>query len=234
MLRALLFDFNGVLVDDEPIHLELLRRVLAEESVPARAAADYERYIGLPDRACFAAELALAGQPTNEPRLMRLTARKASYYQERIRRQGYPFFPGAVELVRAAAAAGLTLGVVSGALRDEVEAALRQVGLREAFKVLTTADDTPAGKPDPAGYLLTVQALNSQHPLPARLFHPHEVLAIEDSPVGLAAARAAGLPTLAVAHSHPAQVLEADVVAESLDGLSLERLQQLYAEASRH
>ena len=234
MLRAILFDFNGVLVDDEPIHLEMFQKVLGEEGISLSAEDYYARYLGLDDRACFAAVLAAAGEPATVPRLMRLIARKASYYQERIRRSGYPFFPGAVELVTALSDGGRMLGVVSGALREEVEGALRQAGLQGRFKVLVTAEDVEESKPDPQGYLRALEALNSQPPLPERLLHPHEVLAVEDSPAGLAAAAALGLATLAIAHSYPASRLgEADVVVESLRDLTPERLERLYAEVSR-
>jgi HAD superfamily hydrolase (TIGR01509 family) len=234
VLRAILFDFNGVLVDDEPIHLEILQRVLADEGIALSAEDYYARYLGLDDRGCFAAALASAGEPVTVPRLMRLIARKASYYQERIRRSGYPFFPGAVELVTALTASGRMLGVVSGALLEEVEGALRQAGILGRFKVLVTAEDVEEGKPHPEGYLRALEALNSQPPLPERLLHPHEVLAIEDSPAGLAAAADAGLATLAVAHTYPADRLRgADAVAPSLRDLTLERLERLFSEVSR-
>ena len=234
MLRAILFDFNGVLVDDEPIHLEMFQRVLGEEGVSLTAGDYYARYLGLDDRSCFAAVLTAAGEQPSVPRLMRLIARKSSYYRERIREQGYPLFPGAAELVRELAAAGRMLGVVSGALRDEVEGALRQAGLRDLFKVLITAEDVAEGKPAPEGYLRALEDLNSVPPLPERLIHPHEVLAVEDSPAGLAAAAEVGFVTLGVAQSFPAARLrEADAVADRLQGLTLPRLEQLFAEASR-
>jgi HAD superfamily hydrolase (TIGR01509 family) len=234
VIRAILFDFNGVLVDDEPIHLDIFQRVLADEGVPFSAAEYFTRFLGLDDRACFATVLAEAGEPVTVPRLMRLIARKASYYQERIRKGGYPFFPGAVELVAALAAQGRMLGVVSGALREEVEGALRQARLLERFKVLVTAEDVEAGKPDPQGYLRALEALNSLPPLPERLLHPHEVLAVEDSPAGLAAAAEIGLATLAIAHTYPAERLGgADAVAPSLRDLTPERLERLFAEVSR-
>ncbi|HEX6904494.1 MAG TPA: HAD family phosphatase [Thermoanaerobaculia bacterium] len=234
MLRAVLFDFNGVLVDDEPIHLETIQKVLAEEGISLTGEEYYARYLGLDDRACFAAVLAAAGEPATVPRLMRLIARKSSYYQERIRRGGYPFFPGAAELVRALAARGTMLGVVSGALRDEVEGALRQAGLLNAFKVLVAAEDVTESKPDPQGYQRALEALNSVPPLPERLLHPHEVLAVEDSPAGIAAAAEVGLATLAIAHSRPAGHLKmADAVAASLQEITPERLERLYSELSR-
>jgi beta-phosphoglucomutase len=234
VLRAALFDFNGVLVDDEPVHLELFQRVLAEEGVALSPADYYGRYLGLDDHACFAAALAAAGEAATVPRLMRLIARKSSYYQERIRREGYPFSPGAAGLVRELAARGWMLGVVSGALREEVEGALRQEGLLDRFKVLITAEDVRESKPSPEGYQQALEAFNSRPPLPERLLHPHEVLAVEDSPVGLAAAAEAGLPTLGIARSYSRDRLrDADAVVEALSDLSPERLERLFAEVSR-
>jgi HAD superfamily hydrolase (TIGR01509 family) len=234
VLRAILFDFNGVLVDDEPIHLEIFQRVLAEEGIALSSADYYSRYVGLDDRACFAAVLGAAGEPATVPRLMRLIARKASYYQERIRRDGYPFFPGAVELVTALAAQGRMLGVVSGALREEVEGALRQAGILERFKVLVSAEDVQESKPDPEGYRCAMEGLNSLPPLPERLLHPHEVLAVEDSPPGLAAAAELGLATLGIAHTFPAPRLHgAHAVVGSLRELTPESLERLFAEVSR-
>jgi len=235
VLRAVLFDFNGVLVDDEPLHLDLFQKVLGEEEIaPPSAAEYYERYLGLDDRACFAAALAATGEEATVPRLMRLIARKASYYQERVRREGYPFSAGAAGLVRDVAARGWMLGVVTGAQREEVEGALRQEGLLDRFKVLITTEDVREGKPNPEGYERALEAFNSLPPLPERLLHPHEVLAVEDSPVGLAAAAEAGLPTLGLARACSRDRLRgADAVVEDLRELTPERLERLYAEASR-
>jgi HAD superfamily hydrolase (TIGR01509 family) len=234
VIRAILFDFNGILVDDEPIHLEMFQRVLDDEGITLTAEDYYRDYLGMDDRGCFAAVLQKAGEAPTVPRLMRLIARKASYYQERMRQSGYPFFPGAAELVAELAAAGRMLGIVSGALSEEVESALRQAKLRDRFKVLVTAEDVTEGKPDPEGYRRALEGLNSFPPLPERLLHPHEVLAIEDSPAGLAAAADLGLCTLAVAHTYPPHRLRmADAVAESLEGMTVARLERLLEEASR-
>jgi HAD superfamily hydrolase (TIGR01509 family) len=233
VLRALLLDFNGVLVDDEPLHLDLLLRVLAEEGIHLERESAWPRFLGRGDRDSFAEALGEAGQEAPPHRLARLVARKASYYQEAVRRDGYAFFPGARELVRQAAAAGLVLGVVSGGLRDESVGALRQEGMRGLFKVVVSAEDVTEGKPSPEGYRLALQLLNAAPPLPERLIHPHEVLAVEDTPAGIRAARAAGFVTLAVAHSQERAALgAAHAVAERLEGVGLGRLQALYADAS--
>src|SRR5262249_62180418 len=109
------------------------------------------------------------GEEATVPRLMRLTARKASYYQERVRREGYPFSAGAAGLVRDLAARGWMLGVVTGAQREEVEGALRQEGLLDRFKGLITAGDVREGKPSPEGYQPALKAFNAHPPLPEPL-----------------------------------------------------------------
>ncbi|MDX1644915.1 MAG: HAD family phosphatase [Thermoanaerobaculia bacterium] len=234
MLRAILFDFNGILVDDEPIHHQLVLQVLAEEGLELGADEYRARFVGLSDRACFAAAMRAAGVEPDPTAVVRLVARKASYYQEVMRRQGFPFFPGAVALVRQAGEAGCMLGVVSGALREEVEGALEQAGIRDRFKTLIAAEDVARGKPDPEGYRRAVGELNSLPPLPQRLIHPHEVLAIEDSPRGLRAAASAGLVSLGIAQTFSRRELDmADHVAEGLGGLTFTDLQRLYAESSR-
>lgn len=230
VLRAILFDFNGVLVDDEPIHFELFQRVLAEEGIALTSEEYYASYLGFDDRGCFTAALAAAGREETPAGLSRLIARKAAYYQIRIRGEGFPFFPGAEELIVAAADAGLMLGVVSGALREEVEGALEQLGVRSRFKAVVTSEDVAESKPDPESYRRGLELLNALPPLPRRLLHPHEVLAIEDSAAGLASAAANGLLTLGVAHTYPAAELEqADQVVDSLAEVDLARLRQLFS-----
>ena len=234
VLRAILFDFNGVLVDDESLHQALFTRVLREEGLSIRHDEFFANHLGLDDRRCFAAALQESGRPFEPPNLMRLIARKASYYQESIRTQGFQFFPGAIELVREAARSGLTLGVVTGALRAEVEGALRHAGIASLFKAIVAAEDVSEGKPSPEGYLRALDELNGLPPFPPRLFHPHEVLAVEDSLWGLEAATGAGLVILGVAHSYPAAALAgAHLVVPDLSGLRLEALFESLAEASR-
>ena len=230
MLRAILFDFNGVLVDDEPIHLELFQKVLNEEGLELGREDYYAHYLGFDDRGCFQAVLEAAGEAATPDRLSRLIVRKSSYYQAHIKEHGFPTYPGAVELVTEAAEGGLMLGVVSGALRDEVEGALLQWRVRALFKTLVTAEDVKEGKPNPEGYRRALENLNALPPLPSRLIHPHEVLAVEDSAAGLSAAAACALCTLGVAQTYPASELSAaDRTVESIAGLTLSRLRALFA-----
>lgn len=231
MLRAVLFDFNGVLVDDEPIHCELFLKVFAEEGVELTEKEYFAEYAGFDDRGAFGEMLRRAGEEAAPTRIARLIARKSAYYQERIRRDGFPFFPGAADLVRGAADRGWTLGVVSGALHDEVEGALRQEGLFERVKLVVAADDVEEGKPDPESYRSALQGINSQPPLPARLVHPHEAVAVEDTPAGLQSAAGAGVVTVGIANTYEVEELRAAgagaVVAATTD-LDAERLESLY------
>lgn len=227
-----MFDFNGVLVDDEPLHFRLFRRVLEEEGLALSEEDYYDRFLGLDDRGCFTEVLEAAGGDASPPRLMRLIARKAAYYREEIQRSGFPFFPGAADLVRSCADRGWMLAVVSGALRDEVEGALAQERLGRDFKVLVTAEDVERTKPDPEGYRKALEGLNSLPPLPERLLHPHEVAALEDSPAGLEAASGAGLRTVGVAQTYGAdRLVPADAVVATVGELDADRLETLLESA---
>lgn len=230
MLRALVFDFNGVIVDDEPLHLALFQQILAEEGIPLSDDDYYTRYLAFDDRDCLTAALEHAGRLSSPGLVPRLIARKAAYYQTRIRSEGFPIFPGAAELIEAVHGEGLTLGLVSGALRDEVEGALAQIGQRAAFKFLVAAEDVQQGKPDPEGYRKALTLLNSQPPLPSRLLHPHEILAIEDAPAGIEAARGAGLKTLAVGHTYPlSELAAADATVATIAEVDVARLHSILA-----
>ncbi len=229
MLRAILFDFNGVLVDDEPIHFELFQQVLHEEGIALTSEEYYASYLGFDDRGCFNAAFDSADRPLEPEALSRLIVRKAAYYEERIRQQGFPFFPGAVELIEEVAAAGLPLGVVSGALRSEVVGALEKLGMRERFKAVVAADDVAESKPHPESYARGLELLNTLPPRPRPRLEPREVLAIEDSPDGLRSAVANGLATLGVAQTYPAEKLtQADHVIPNLAGATWPGIRGLF------
>ena len=233
MLRAILFDFNGVLVDDEPLHLELFQQVLGEEGIDLTTEDYYAHYLGFDDHGCFKAALGAADVEASPEQLSQLIERKAGYYQKRVEQQGFPVYPGGPELIAQAADAGLPLGVVSGALQVEIEGALEQLGLRSCFKTIVAADHVEESKPHPMGYRRGLEHLNTLPPLPPRPLEAREVLAIEDSPAGLEAATACGLATLGVAQTYPAEKLVgADRVVEAMAGLTLERLQALFASSA--
>jgi beta-phosphoglucomutase len=224
MLRGLIFDFNGIIVDDEPIHFQLFKKVLGEEGIGLTEAAYYARYLGFDDRGAFMAGYRENHRPLNSAKLQELIDRKAAYYQEAIRNH-VAIFPGVKTLV-ATLAPSVPLAVASGALRHEIETILATAGLVNYFKAIVSAEDVRQGKPEPEIFLQALAALNAQHngaPIEAA-----ECVVIEDSKEGIRGARRAGMKCLAVTNSHPAELLgEADAVVKSLEEVALPFLQKL-------
>lgn len=217
-LKAIIFDFDGVLADTEPLHYRMFREVLAEEGVTLTLEEYTTSYVGLTDAACFQAVLEARGACPKSGWINELVGRKTSRMQASLRLEPV-LLPGIAEFV-ATAGASYRLAVASGALREEIEVTLDRAGFRGAFEHITAAQDVLRGKPAPDPYLYAVRALNLTRPLAAA-----ECLAIEDTPHGVAAARKAGLRCLAVATSVPQDELwEADAVTLSLHGYDLSAL----------
>jgi beta-phosphoglucomutase len=227
MLRALIFDFNGIIVDDEPIHFELFKQVLAEEGIKLTEADYYARYLGFDDRGAFTAAYREHGRSLDEKLLARLIDRKTIYYQSEIRSK-VRIFPGVEKLVTTLVPV-LPLAVASGALRQEIETILSAAGLLKHFAVIISAEDVDHGKPEPEIFLKALARLNAQvedgHPIDAA-----DCLVIEDSKEGIRGARRAGMKCLAVSNSHPTELLqEANAVVRSLEEVDLALLEQLCA-----
>ncbi|MCC6647354.1 MAG: HAD family phosphatase [Polyangiaceae bacterium] len=216
-----LFDFNGVLLDDEHVHAAAMAEVLAPLGVTVTLADYFERYFVFDDREAFRAALTDAGRAPSDEEIARLVRDKEPVYLRRVATEGRPY-PGAAALVRAAASLGV-VGVVSGALRHEIELALDLMDLREQVAFIVSAEDTTRSKPDPEGYLLAKRALTARG-------HAPRAVVVEDSPGGVAAAKAAGLTVAAVLHTSSEERLRdagADLVVARIDELSIERLAAL-------
>jgi len=225
MLRAVIFDFNGIIVNDEPIHFRLFQRVFAEEGITLTEEDYYARYLGFDDRGAFEAGYSDNNRSLNADQLAELIARKAVYYQQAIR-DHVEIFPGVKHLI-ASLTNNLPLAVASGALRSEIEAILMTAGLIDAFGVIVSAEDVTHGKPEPEIFLKALTALNASAPTDAPIVAA-DCVVIEDSKEGIKGARRAGMKCLAVTNSHPAELLsEADTIVGSLETVSLATLQKL-------
>jgi len=198
LARPTLFDFNGVLVDDEHVHFEAFRDVLAGVGILLDEARYTERYLGFDDAGAFRAILADAGQPASEPRVAALIEAKKPAYLTRIT-LSLRVFPGAASLVRRRAALA-PVAIVSGALRHEIDLCLGRMDVAAAVSFIVAAEDTRACKPDPEGYLLAKRRLGAVG---------ERAVVIEDSLAGVEAAKAAGLRCVAVAHSYGRERLRA-------------------------
>lgn len=225
-MDCLIFDFDGVIVDSEPMHLEGFQQVLAEVGIPLSREDYYTKYLGYDDHDCFATVLRDRGRPVDEAIIRELTTRKTRLVQQALERSIQPL-PGARELILSASAAKLPLAICSGALRDEIHIAARAVGVDHCFATIVAARDVSAGKPDPQGYLLAIQRLRD---ITGRPLSAARSIVIEDSPAGIEAGKRAGMAVLAVATSYPpAQLATADRVVDDLRAADLQLLESIVA-----
>ena len=220
-LSAIIFDFDGIIADTEPLHFAGFRQTLAEIDISLTESDYYANYLGYDDRGCFIAALTAYQRPTDPAALSQLMRRKARAYLESVKNH-LVIFPGVREFVREAAAT-YPLAIASGALRHEIEVILEQAGLQKEFIHITSAEDVTRGKPDPQPFLHALAALNRQRPEQA--ITAGSCLVIEDSIPGIRSAKTAGMKVLAITNTHTILDLhEAHAVAQSLAQVHLSEL----------
>jgi HAD superfamily hydrolase (TIGR01509 family) len=205
MLKAIIFDFNGVILDDEPLHFEAMREAVLDFDIVLTREEYWSKYLPFDDTECLDAILRDKSVQPAESRRTSVLEKKAKVYQ-RLLRGGLPLFPGAAKFIEAAAAL-YPLALASGARRNEIESTLNATGLMRHFSVIVAAEDFIHGKPNPESFLLALERLNSV--LNRRAILPNECLVIEDSAGGVIGARAAGMACLAITNSYPPEALVA-------------------------
>lgn len=224
-LAAVIFDFDGIIVDTEPLHYKAFQEILVPRGLGYSWEEYLRHYIGFDDRDAFREAFRAGGRPLAEGELRGLIEEKAAAFQRTIA-AGVEPYPGVLELIRSVSG-NLPLALCSGALPSDIEPILLQLGLAGIFDVTVTAADVQASKPDPASYALAVARLKAVYP--AQEIQPAHCLAIEDTPAGIASATGAGLQVLAVANSYPEEELAgACRVVTSLAGVDLQSLRLLF------
>jgi HAD superfamily hydrolase (TIGR01509 family) len=228
LLRAIIFDFDGILVDSEPLIMKLVQEIAAREGWALPEEEYYRDYLALDDRAILEHLWRSHGRSLSLARRDELLDWKARAY-EKIIQDGLPPMPGAVQFVLSAAR-HYPLAIASGSLRAEIEHLLQKLGLREKFAVLATADDCQRSKPDPEVYLRAFARLQELPPLHEPWLRAGECLAIEDAPMGVVAAQGTGMKCLALAHSRPqAELQHADWVANEFADVNLDIIRAAFA-----
>jgi len=223
-MDAVIFDFDGVVVDSEPVHFACFRDVLASVGLELTRADYYDKYLGYDDHDCLLIAARDRGVELSEPQIAHLTAAKTELIQQTFR-ESVEALPGAVALIRAIHGASVPLAICSGALRDEITLASRTVGVLDCFQAIVAAKDVARGKPDPEGYLAARAKLAQAA---GKDLRPRCCLVVEDSPVGIEAAKAASMKVLAVATSYrPGQLADADRTVNSLADVTFAELEQL-------
>ena len=222
-IRAVVFDFDGVLANSEPLHLAAFQHALATEGITITEPEYYDHYLGFDDIGSFEAAASLHGRSWNAGDIARLMACKAVRLED-LERDRSILFPGAADAVNRLAR-DYTLAIASGALKREILRVLDREQLTRFFRAVVSAEDTPASKPAPDPYVRSVELLRQAIGSPLRT---DECVAIEDSRWGIESARAAGLLTVAITTSYTAEALgAADVIIQSLETLTTEFLSNL-------
>jgi beta-phosphoglucomutase len=219
-LKAIVFDFDGVIANSEPLHFQGFRDVLAEASIALTESDYYARLLGFDDVGVFQAVGRERGAGWTPADIRSLVARKARRLEE-LERDVSVLFPGAADAI-ARAASLVPIAIASGALGAEIRRVLDRERLTSHFTTIVSAEDTPVSKPAPDPYLRAVAQLSSAVGAP---LDAGACVAIEDSRWGLESARAAGLRTIGVTSSYSASELAgADLVVSGLAALDIERL----------
>jgi len=204
MIRALIFDFNGVLANDDPIHMEALREVAKEEGLSFTNEEYLDKYLPLNDWDCFKTLFGQHSLPLPAVKLDELIRRKSVYYFRAIAERTV-LFSEAAQAVKAAAMR-CPLAIASGARRDEISHILKQGQIEECFCAVVSAEDVEFGKPHPEPFLRAHEKLRQAD----RSLAISDCVAVEDSIGGIQSAHEAGMRCLAIAHSYgPARLRSA-------------------------
>lgn len=233
MPKAIIFDFDGVIVDSEPLHYQAFILVGKSLNFEMTWEQYLSQYIGFDDRDAFRYMLhqAIEGGHTPDIDDVQVTLdeliEKKRLVFEAIAETGTAAILGAVELIEEAYDAGLPIAIASGAVHADIEQMLRLLNIRDKFDIIVAADDVEHSKPDPTTYRLAFEKLAAKHPDAA--LTPDTTLAIEDTGAGLQSAIDAGLRTLGLTTTSPPEVLQnAGRVIEDLAGVTLPTLNKWY------
>jgi len=199
LLRTIIFDFDGIIVDSEPIIMKLTQEMAAQLGWTVTEEEYYRDYLALDDRSIVEHLFTSHGQPVIRQQCEELVNWKSRVYGKVIE-NGLPSLPGAVDFVRRAAQ-DFPLAIASGSVRSEIEHLLGKLEIRDQFRIIASADDCQRSKPDPEVYLVALRRLKALPEFQENPLQAAECLAIEDAPGGIDAAHAAGIKCMGLAHS---------------------------------
>lgn len=228
-IRAILMDFNGVIINDEPLHCQAYQQILKNHDI-SLAEADYYNCTGMDDKSFVRAQFKRVGKDVDDEKVKEITAEKTVAWRELVKEE-IPIFESVENFVKKCEKR-FALGIVSMAKREEIEHILERTGLKDSFTTIISAEDSSSHKPDPECYIKGFQNLDAtrvsegHYPLVHR-----ECLVIEDTPQGIQAAKNAGMKVLAVTNTFEENVLReagADSVTNNLNDWMPESIAQVF------
>lgn len=210
-LQAVIWDLDGTLVDTAELHFRAWCKLTEKYGLPFTRA-DFTGTFGWRNPEIIPHLF----QITDADGVEKLGDEKEAFYRSEAER-GVELLPGARERIEEFARAGLLQAIGSSAPRVNIELILQMTGVSSYFSAIASMEDTQRGKPNPEVFLLAAKKLGVE---------PERCLVVEDAPVGVQAAKAAGMRCLAVtfAGHHPKEKLQqagADCVVESLAKFNL-------------
>jgi len=227
-LKAVLFNFNGVIIKDEVIQQELIDQLLIEENMRPKPQEYRAVCLGRSDRACIDELFSRRGRVLAAEDLDILLERKSQRYCAQLdMMETLPVYAGVTDLAYKLRVANVPMAVVGGAVRAEIEQVLERTDLAKYFSVIVGSNDTTTSKPDPTGYLKAIDELHQQYPG----VDSASAIAIEDTFEGIEAAKAAGLSVVGVANTYPYHMIQrqANWAVDYLNELELDRVEQVLA-----
>ncbi len=228
MLKAVIFDFNGVIINDEEIHQELINEILLGENLRPDASEYEELCLGRRDRACLSDILSRRGRVVSDDYLDNLIAAKTLAYRQRIESlEQLPIYPELKDFLTHLKQHNLKIGLVTGALVSEVNFILEKAEILNYFEVIVGGDEITRSKPEPDGYLLAVERFNQ---LDSSLqLTPENCLVIEDSPAGIEAAKRAKMQVVGIANTYPYHFMQrlSNWAIDYFSDLELDRVEKV-------
>jgi len=201
--RAIVFDFNGTLSDDEPVLCEIFVRLFAEHGRPLTPPEYYDHLAGLSDEGIVRGWLG-----DDYPDVDTVVGERVRRYRAAVS-DGSTVHEHVREAVRWAAG-HVPLAICSGAARSEIEPVVEAAGLLPSFRAIVSSDDVVAGKPHPEGYVKALALLGTD---------PADAVVFEDTEAGVASARAAGIGRVLAMKTTlaPHRLAAADGLVDRLD-----------------
>ena len=226
-MQAVIFDFDGVVADSEALHYEALNTIFKRFGVDIPKALHWEEYLGYTDLENIEAVNRDYDMGLDDAAIAQQIAEKKVVFDE-LAKTDAVIIDGVAEFIAMLVENNVRIGICSGALRSDIDLMLEGAAFKDAFEVIITADDVTHGKPDPEGYRLALEKLNTAS---NSHIQPAECIVIEDSHWGLEAASAAGMNPIAVTNSYPADQLDgkARKIVNRLDELTMDDLRQICA-----
>jgi len=218
MFNAVIFDFDGVILDSEPLHYEACRQVLQDLGIKLTFKEYLAKYTGVPDREMFPPLLISRGIYTTPEEINAIVQQKIKYYTNIIENHdNLPVVAGLEQFIDNLIIANKKIAICSGSSIKEVESVLKHIvngRLQSCFEIIVTSEKVKNGKPSPEGYLLTAKLLNVM---------PQHCLVIEDANPGIQAAKKAGMYVIAVLTTHDREfLLAANQVVEDLTKIDID------------